>query len=195
MNKIKTIFVTVFLTVTATSFAQSESSFKLFEKSSARGGFGGFSVNYYNAERPFLMGEGAMLISNYYFGGYGYGFRLGTYQSSVDNLNYTVSTGSGGLLIGGFSNTSRVFALFAEMRIGFGGFDAATDPIYSTYKEFDTYAMTLIPGAGVVLRPFDFMQIRLQGGYSFSGAVELNGIDAPFNGGMFGVGLQFGGFN
>lgn len=173
--------------------AQSE-NFQLFSKSNARGGFGGLSINFYDAQKPYVIGEGAALIGNFYFGGYGYGLDMGTFQSTIDNQEYRVSTGTGGILVGGFSNTDEIVALFAETRVGWGGFSAVSSTENQPTTVYDTATITVFPMGGIVIRPFDFLQVRFQAGYAFSGAVELNGIDAPFNAGTFGVGFHFGGF-
>jgi len=192
--KIKnSLFILSLFLFSLSASAQSE-TFQLFSKSNARGGFGGLSVNFYNAQKPYIIGEGAALIGNFYFGGYGYGLDIGTFQSNTDNEEYRVSTGTGGILVGGFSNTDEIVALFAETRLGWGEFSAVSTFENQPNASYSVAALTVFPMGGIVIRPFDFLQVRFQAGYAFSGAVELHGINAPFNAGTFGVGLHFGGF-
>lgn len=195
MKKIKAFLSAVLLTVVATSFAQNQ-EFKLFKKSDDFGGFGGFSFNLYNADKLFLSGEGAGLFRNLYVGGYGYGAEMGTFTSPIDGIAYNLKHSSGGTMIGAFSNTDQIFALFCEVRMGFDRFKAEAELEDNTFMKFSESTYAVLPSIGAVVRPLSFMQLRVYAGYTFSGNVELNGItEAPYNASIFGIGLSFGGFS
>lgn len=195
MKKIKTILAAFLLLAGANTMAQTETeSFKLFQKENSFGGFGGFSFNAYNGSKLYMSGEGAGLFNNFYIGGYGYGTDIGSFASAVDGLSYDVRHSSGGIMLGAFSNTKEIFALYGEVKLGYDHFSAETELTDNTFKEFGTSTYAIYPSLGFAFRPTSFFQLRLYGGYTFSGDVELNGIDAPFNAPIAGIGLTFGSF-
>ncbi len=169
---------------------------KLFAKSEHIGGYGGSSMTF-NADGEFTMsGEGAWIISNFYVGGFGFGSNLGTAMSQEANAEFELRHSAGGFMIGAFSNTENVFALFAETKVAFGDLSARNEVGDNLFREYEDDVTTITPIAGVAITPWDFVQFRVYGGYQFSTEVDLIDLDSKaLESPVLGFGIYLGTFN
>lgn len=191
----KTTITTTLVLLFAIAVAQTEKP-SLFEKSNHIGGFGGLSINLSEGGNYHLSGEGAWMISNFYFGGFGYSTDLGKEYATLKENQFDLVHSTGGLLVGAFSNTSNPFSIFTEAKFGFGELMARRETAPNHFEEYTDETFTVIPIIGIAFRPSDYIQLRLYGGYQFSSNVDLAGIKKDkIEGALFGIGIFFGSFN
>lgn len=96
-------------------------------------GFGGPIVEFSAVEGTFATstgGGGAMILNNYFFGGYGMGLSTNNYKEIIGNepgtsiihdySNVPISFGHGGFWIGGFIKPSEAIHFALSTKIGWG---------------------------------------------------------------------------
>lgn len=191
----KALFVVIVLISAINCFSQDTSKFKLFKKSNEISGFGGLTLNLLNGDYFLVGGEGAGMFGNYYFGGFGFSGDIGTYIYPLSNQDYLITRSSGGLVIGGMSNTTHIFALYSDIKVSFDQY-AANSVIESVFlPPFSYRSISLIPSIGIALRPISFLQIRLGAGYNQSGIIDDGGlINVPYRSPLYNFSLTFGRF-
>jgi len=187
MKKILLNLVALFIFICG--MAQEEKS-KLFNKSDHNGGFGGVEFMLNKDSKLSVVGEGAYLYKNYYIGGFGYGASYDDVLSPEDNNLYELSAGQGGFMFGAYSNTKKLFALFAETKFGFGNVQAQRETSANNFEKYDAFLFSFIPKVGISVTPIPFFQIRLDAGYQFTNNFDLNGIqNSSVQGYLVGIGL------
>lgn len=192
MKKILLNLAALFILISG--IAQEEKS-KLFNKSDHYGGFGGVEFMLNKDSKLSVVGEGAYLYKNYYIGGFGYGASYDDALSPEDNHLYELSAGQGGFMLGAYSNTSNVFALFAETKFGFGNVQAQRETSANNFEKYDAFLFSFIPKVGISITPIQILQIRLDVGYQVTNNFDLKGIqNSAVQGYLVGIGVYFGYF-
>lgn len=191
----KTLYTICFICFCHLLYGQDEST-KLFSKSDHIGGFGGATFTIMSNGEYTIGGEGCWMFGNYYLGGFGYGSEMGSYTSSETLSNYDMHHSTGGFLLGAISNTENLFALYSEVKVGFGDLTATNQLSENTYEEYSEFITTFTPVIGVTLKPWNYLQLRAFGGYQFATQVDLLGIgNEPVESPVFGIGIYIGSFN
>ena len=187
----KTRLTIILFSLYLVSFGQEKG--KLFQESNHWGGFGGVSFTINPSGNMAIAGEGAWIFKNYYIGGQGLSSNYGFHTSPENSNNYEIKRGMGGLLLGAFSNTNNPFALYTELRIGFGEITAQRAVSSNLFEFYETNATTYTPSVGVCYSPNRYIQIRAYGGYEYTSNFNMVGINnTDINGAIFGFGLYFG---
>ena len=194
MKTLKLYILTTIIIASLSCNGQEKKS-SLFQKSTTNGGFGGISINVNNYGKLFISGEGAAIISNYYFGGYGYGANFGDFHSPNSTTVYEISQAEGGFLIGAISNSDHIFSLFSELRFGFGEVVAKSQIDTHIFELFDDNTFSITPKIGIIVSPLSYVQLRAFAGYQWFNDVDLNGINQDvLNGFRWGFSVYFGYF-
>lgn len=181
------------LFLTAVVYGQSEG--KLFQNSNHIGGYGGVNFMVNPDGKLAFSGEGAYMFKNYYIGGHGGSTSYGSFNSTVTTRNYELTRSMGGFMLGATSNSSKKIALFVEVRVGFGEMLARSQLSANTFEEYSSDAITTTPTAGICYNPNRYFQLRLYGGYEYTKAFNLVGIEnSETNGAVFGLAVYFGYF-
>ncbi len=186
------LIIATFLTLS--SLGQEKKS-KFFQWNSSFGGFGGVSFDQVNNTYNSFSGEGAFILGNAYFGGFGFGTNSGHHPSAIDNQNYDMTYSCGGLITGIFSNRNNALSAFAEFRIAWGALQARSKVEENLFKEYNQETIAFSPRIGLSYNIFTNLQTRLYGGYQFTN--EINMIDVPsdyLNGYVVGIGIYLGSF-
>lgn len=195
MKKTIILGLLVFPLVFGNSVNAQENDFKLFEKSTDFTGFGGLTVQMLNGDY-FLFGvQGAARYGNYYFGGFGFSGNLGNYIYPLSGDERSLQRNTGGLMLGGVSNTKQLFALYGDFKLNFDQYNAKPTAQNASAAELSYRTISLLPAAGIVFRPIYFIEIRVGAGYNQSGLVEDGGLEnVPYRAPMFNFDINFGGF-
>ncbi len=168
---------------------------RLFQRSDHSGGFGGITLSVHDGGSLVTGGEGAAIIGNFYIGGFGYGAGLGDHYSESGEKDFDVHSSVGGIMAGYFSNPAANISLCFETKIGFGEATARASLGNNIYEEYEASLIQLNPNIGVVIKPLDFLRIKIFGGYNYTGDVGLTDIsNNVFNGVTFGGSIHFGKF-
>jgi len=195
MKALKLYIIITIIIIASLSCNGQEKKISLFQKSTTNGGFGGISINVTSHGKLFVSGEGAAIISNYYFGGFGYGANFGDFHSSNSDIMYEINQAEGGFLIGAISNSDHIFALFSELRFGFGEVVAKSQIDTNIFEIYDDNTFSITPKIGLIVSPLSYVQLRAFAGYQWFNDVDLNGInEGDLNGFRWGFSVYFGYF-
>ncbi len=138
-----------------------------------------------------IGGGGAVIMDNFFFGGYGLGTDDANY--SFEGEDYRIKYKHGGLWLGVTSNPNSLVHVYGSTRLGWGkarlrqdGDDIFTDRIF-----------TLTPELGFEVNVTRFFQLALTGGYRVTtGINDLPGLtNDAFSNFVGGITLRFGGFD
>ena len=191
----KTILTTTLALLFCLAAAQNEKS-PLFQSSDHVGGFGGLSFQMDADGHYQIGGEGAWIIGNFYFGGFGFGKDFGSQHSPTLDRKFEVTQSTGGILLGAFSNTQKPFSLYTETRIAFGDVLARRQNSPNNYEEYSDETFQISPYVGLTYRPSNYIQVRFFAGYQFGSEIDIAGIDQNLlDGAVYGIGIFFGAFN
>ena len=194
MKALKLYLLTAAIVISLSGNGQEKKS-ALFQKSTTTGGFGGISLNVNNYGRLNVSGEGAAIISNYYFGGFGYGADFGDFNPPNSDIIYEISLAEGGFLIGAISNNEHIIALFSEFRIGFGEAVAKSQIGSNIFEIYEENTFSITPKIGITVTLLKFIQLRVFTGYQWFNDIDLNGISEDvLNGFRWGFSVYFGYF-
>lgn len=183
------------LLMTALPVKATDTENRLFERYQHHGGFGGVSLSIHEGSSLITGGEGAAIIGNFYIGGFGYGAGLGRQYSESGGKDFDIHSSVGGIMAGYFSNPGGKISLCFEAKIGFGEATARASLGNNIYEEYETSLIQLNPNIGVMIKPLEFLRIKVFGGYNYAGDADLVDInDNIFNGVIFGGSIHFGKF-
>lgn len=188
MKRIITILASLFCV--ASLHAQQET---LFGNVDIWGGFGGplFEISAINGESVVSIGGGgAVIMDNFFFGGYG----IGTDDAShtFEGEEYNIKLNHGGIWLGLTSNPNKLIHLYSSARLGWGrarlrqnGDTMFSDRVFS-----------VTPELGFEVNVTQFFQLGFTGGYRvITGINDLPGIgNSDFSNIVGGITLRFGGF-
>ena len=157
------------------------------------GAFGGplIEVGSINGEvGADLGGGGALIINNFFLGGYGLGTDYP--QITIDNQDYDLRLQHGGLWLGYTSDPSKLVHFYSSTRLGWGktkirgeGPAAVSDRIF-----------VLTPEIGFEVNLTSYLRMAVTGGYRVvTGVSRLPGFDnGDFSSPVGAITFRFGGF-
>ncbi|MFT6335444.1 MAG: hypothetical protein ACI86M_000915 [Saprospiraceae bacterium] len=190
----KLLLLAIFSTISLFTFAQQET---IFNKANNISGWGGpmLEISSINGETVVdVGGGGALIIDNFFFGGYG----LGTDAPNVtfDMETYDVDFSHGGLWLGYTAMPNKVVHIYSSLRFGWGDVtlrDGDGD------KEFSDNMTVISPEVGVELNITSWFRLDLTGGYRFVNGVDalplMSGLnDDSFTSPFAAITFRFGGF-
>lgn len=195
----KNVLVFSILLMTATLFAQKDET--IFSDVSRTGAWGGPIFEYSNLDEDVQTtggGGGALVLNDFYLGGYGMGkvefSKIFQSDDRKDNLNFK----HGGFWVGYTPLQGKVIHPYASVRLGWGkarfdSYDLKDNEKLTSLKD-NIFVTT--PEVGLEVNVFSFFRIAATASYRW-----VNGIDDLPNYNdddlsSFGVGLtlRFGGF-
>jgi len=164
----------------------------LFNKARIIGAFGAPIVQYsFHGDdvTTSVGGGGALIIDNFFIGGYG----IGTVNEDIFDDIDRIELAHGGFWLGATYPSNKLVHLYSSVRVGWGGVDIELD---NDPDSFDG-VFVVEPEAGLELNVFKFFRIAATVGYRYvDGINESNsGLDKnAFNGFIGGLTFRFGGF-
>ncbi len=167
----------------------------LFSKAHVIGAFGGPIVqyNYINDDVDLSVGGGgAVIIDNFFIGGYGMGSTDQSIFRDPDNIE--IDLGHGGFWLGGTYKQHKLLHLYSSVRLGWGAIG-----ISFVDSDFDyTDAVFVVePELGLELNVFSWFKVAATGGYRWVDGIDkgISGIrQDEFDGYSFNLTFRFGGF-
>jgi hypothetical protein len=190
----KLLLLTIFSTVSLFAFSQQET---IFNRANNISGWGGpmLEISTINGETVVdVGGGGALIIDNFFFGGYG----LGTDAPNLTfgEENYDIDFSHGGLWLGYTAIPNKVVHIYSSLRFGWGDVNLRDD---EGDKKFSDNMMVIAPEIGIELNVTSWFRLDLTGGYRFvsgvDGLPELSGLtDDSFTSPFAAVTFRFGGF-
>lgn len=189
-----TIKTIVFCLIAFSSFGQNKQE-TLFGNVNHIGGFGGpiIEVSSINGETVAdVGGGGALILDNFFFGGYGLGTDAPSVQIGLET--YDVDFGHGGLWFGFVAPTHKVIHAYSSFKLGWG--EAGLKEKDGDELESDN-VLVLTPEIGVELNITRWFRLGFTGGYRFvDGANNLPaGLnDDTFSSAFGALTFRFGGF-
>lgn len=191
-----TIQLIAFCLFAFTSYSQ-ETQETLFGNVNHIGGFGGpmIEISKINGEVVAdVGGGGALILDNFFFGGYGLGTDAPSINSGTEELD--IKFGHGGLWFGYVAKPNKVAHLYSSFKLGWGeagiqdkdGDEVVSDNI-----------LVMTPELGVELNITGWFRLGITGGYRFvSGAntlpSEYNLNNESFSSPFGALTFRFGGF-
>ncbi len=172
-------------------FAQHET---LFDDFDIRGAFGGPIV-----EIGTLAGEtgadvgggGALLINDFFLGGYGMGTSYPDIR--LNSRDYNVRFKHGGFWLGYTVKENKLLHLYSSVKVGWGRAQLRRDG----ETEYTDRHFALTPELGLEVNIFDWFKLGLTGGYRYvNGINALPGLDnSDFSSPVGILTFRFGGFD
>ena len=165
----------------------------LFDRANVVGAFGGPFIEYSfgnDVISTSVGGGGALIINDFFIGGYG----IGSIDRNVFSSNLgRIELAHGGLWFGYTYPSHKLVHLFSSVRVGWGGLGIDLN------DDFDSVdgVFVLTPEAGVELNVFGFFRIAATAGYRFVSDVNplRSGVEKDAFNGMVGmITFRFGGF-
>lgn len=171
-------------------FAQQET---LFDDFDIRGGFGGplVEIGSINGEvGADVGGGGALLINNFFLGGYGMGTSYPDYR--VNNRDYNIQFKHGGFWLGYAFKEYKIVHFYSSVKIGWGKARLRRDG----ETDYSDSHFALTPELGLEINLFDWCKMGLTGGYRLvNGINSLPGLkNEDFNSPVGIITFRFGGF-
>ncbi|MEK7257098.1 MAG: hypothetical protein AAB316_20250 [Bacteroidota bacterium] len=196
----KSRLVFFLLLASASLFAQDDQT--LFSDVNRIGGWGGPIFEYSNFDDDVEVttgGGGALVLDDFYLGGYGLGKYSFSKTNTGDNLKESVRFGHGGFWLGYTPLQRKVIHPYASVRFGWGAakYKAANlDDPDDIKDEIKDNIFVLNPEFGLELNVFSFFRIAATGSYRLVNGIDdlPNFSDDDFS--SFGgtLTLRFGGF-
>ncbi len=195
----KNTIVICFLLATATLFAQKDET--IFSDVNRIGAWGAPIFEYTNLDTDVETtggGGGALVLNDFYLGGYGMGKTEFSKILSVDNRRDNLNFKHGGFWIGYTPLQSKVVHPYASVRLGWGKarFNSTDLTSNERLNELKDNIFVTTPEIGLELNVFSFFRIAATASYRW-----VNGIDdlptytdkdlSSFGGTLT---LRFGGF-
>ncbi len=195
----KNTIVICFLLATATLFAQKDET--IFSDVNRIGAWGAPIFEYTNLDTDVETtggGGGALVLNDFYLGGYGMGKTEFSKILSVDNRRDNLNFKHGGFWIGYTPLQSKVVHPYASVRLGWGKarFNSTDLTSNERLNELKDNIFVTTPEIGLELNVFSFFRVAATASYRW-----VNGIDdlptytdkdlSSFGGTLT---LRFGGF-
>ncbi len=190
----KLLLATLFCAFSLFSFGQQETLFNSVHNIS---GFGGPMVEISNINGETVIdvgGGGALILDNFFFGGYGLGTDAP--NLSFGGETYDIDFNHGGFWLGYSAIPNKVVHIYSSLRLGWGDTtlrDGDGD------KRFSDNMYVVSPEVGVELNVTSWFRLDLTAGYRFVNGVddlpEISGLnDDSFTSPFAGITFRFGGF-
>lgn len=189
-----TIQLIAFCLLAFTSFSQDKEE-TLFSDINHIGGFGGpmIEVSSINGETVAdVGGGGALILDNFFFGGYGLGTDAPNIQIGLETLD--IDFGHGGLWFGFVAPPNKLVHLYSSFKLGWGEANLKDN---DGDKLFSDNVLVLTPELGVELNITRWFKLGFSGGYRFVDGVSNlpAGLDNDSFSSPFGsLTFRFGGF-
>lgn len=170
-------------------FAQKEQV--LFDRVRVRGGFGApiaelTSVN--NQAGVFAGGGGAVILNDFFIGGFGQGGDFAEHTSANGRL-YPVNFSYGGLWLGYVHPTLKVVHFFGSLKIGGGAADINLDRDNTAHPLFSETVFVIQPEAGVEVNLFRWFRLALTGNYRVVSGIQPKNLDGLTSGDFSSAGM------
>lgn len=187
----KNVLLALFLLGSIQLLAQQET---LFDDFDIIGAFGGpiLEIGSINGEvGADVGGGGALIINNFFLGGYGMGTDYPELQ--LNGIDYNLRYGHGGFWLGYTQREFKAVHLYSSVKIGWGKAQLRSDGDGS----FTDQHFTLIPELGIELNLTDWFKLGFTGGYRWvNGINTLPGLDnQDFSSPVGNITFRFGGFS
>ena len=165
----------------------------LFGNIDVWGGFGApiFEISTIADESIVSVGGGgAVIMDNFFFGGYGLGTDDANYR--FEEEDYRIKYKNGGLWLGLTSNPYKLIHFYGSTRLGWGKAQLKQDGDIV----FSDRIFTVTPELGFEVNVTQFFQLAITAGYRVTtGINDLPGLsNTDFSNIMGGITLRFGGF-
>jgi len=189
-----TIQIIAFCLIAITSFSQNKEE-TLFGSIDHIGGFGGpmIEVSSINGETVAdVGGGGALILDNFFFGGYGLGTDAPNIQIGLEQFD--IDFGHGGLWFGFVAPPYKVAHVYSSFKLGWGEANLKDN---DGDKLFSDNVLVLTPEVGVELNITHWFKLAFSGGYRFvDGVNTLPGdlTDDSFSSPFGALTFRFGGF-
>ena len=189
-----TIQLIAFCLLAVTSFSQDKEE-TLFSDINHIGGFGGpmIEISSINGETVAdVGGGGALILDNFFFGGYGLGTDAPNIQIGLETLD--IDFGHGGLWFGYVTPQNKLIHLYSSFKLGWGEANLKDG---DGDKLFSDNVLVLTPELGIELNITHWFKLGFTGGYRFVDGV--NNLPAGLNNDSFSspfgaLTFRFGGF-
>jgi len=191
----KLLLIAFLSTACVLGYGQNET---LFGKVNHVSGFGGPMIEISQIAGQTVAdvgGGGALILDNFFFGGYGLGTSAP--NITISQEVFDVEFNHGGLWFGYTTNPNKLAHLYSSFRLGWGEtnlLDGEGD------KRFSDNVLVLAPELGVELNLTSWFKIALSGGYRYVDGVdslpETSALDNDSFRSAFGtITFRFGGFS
>jgi hypothetical protein len=189
-----TIQLIAFSLIAISSFGQNKQE-TIFSSINHIGGFGGplIEVSSINGETVAdVGGGGALILDNFFFGGYGLGTDAPNIQIGLETFD--IEFGHGGLWFGFVTPTHKLAHVYSSFKLGWGEtnlLDKDGDKIYSDN------VLVMTPEVGVELNITGWFRLAFTGGYRFvdgSNNLPAGLNDDSFSSPFGALTFRFGGF-
>ena len=167
----------------------------LFNRAHVIGAFGGPIVEYNHITDEVELsvgGGGALIIDNFFIGGYGMGTADESFLNNQDRIK--IDLGHGGFWLGATFQQHKLLHLYSSVKLGWGA-------VGITFEDDDLdYAdavFVVAPEVGIELNIFTWFKVAATGGYRWVDGIDegLGGISKDqFDGYSLNLTFRFGGF-
>ena len=187
--------ILVLITLCCASLAlEAQRTETLFGRARSVGAFGGPIVEYhYTGSEVDVMagGGGALIINNFWIGGYGVGSAPAS-VFDIPDIN-SLELAHGGLWLGGTYQPHKLLHFYASAKLGWGAVGIEFDDEDFNYLD-DIYVIQ--PEAGLELNVFRWFRVAGTASYRLVDGISANsGLDTDeFNGVGFNLTFRFGFF-
>lgn len=180
------------LSLSVASYGQTQT---LFSGNQSYGGFGGplLEISKVNGQTVAdVGGGGALIINDFFVGGYGLGTEDATVFDLEEEEDYDIDFGHGGFWFGYALNQHKLVHLYTSFRIGWGGVEL----LQNDDKKYSDNVFVMAPELGVEINVTDWFKLGLSGGYRYvDGINSLPVLSNEDFTGMYGaITFRFGGF-
>lgn len=185
----------IFSIASTGAFSQTET---LFSNIRHVGGFGGpmIEISQINGETiADVGGGGALILNNFFFGGYGMGTNAP--NISIDQDVFDINFRHGGLWFGYTYKPQKLVHLYSSFRLGWGQanlIDGAGE------KQYADNILALSPEVGIEINLTSWIRVGLTGGYRFVDGINSleeasqDLTDDSFSSPFGNITFRFGGF-
>lgn len=185
------------LLYSASLFSQEEEV--IFDKARVQGGFGGptIELTWMNGQSGVMAGGGGgVILNNFFFGGFGQGSSYA--EHVINNREYPINFGFGGLWLGYVVPSPKAIHFFSSVKIAGGGVSITEGREDHGNTLYDEAVFVLQPEAGVEVNLFKWFRIALTGNYRIVSGIQAENLaglsNSDFNSGGMTLTLRFGKF-
>ena len=187
----KIIFTWALISLSIALMAQQET---LFGKVDVIGGFGGPFIEFGTINNQFgadVGGGGAVLLDEFFIGGYGQGTDFA--DANFDGRNWNIQYSHGGLWFGYVKEQYRMVHLFSSLKVGWGRVRLNTPDV----PELKDRIFVLTPEVGAEVNLTDFLWVSFTAGYRLvNGVSQVGNLDNnDFNSVVGILTFRFGGYD
>jgi hypothetical protein len=171
----------------------------VFDKVTVHGGFGGplVEMTWMNGQSGVMAGGGGgVILNSFFFGGFGQGGSFA--EQVINNREYPINFGFGGLWVGYVVPSPKAIHFFSSVKIAGGGVSITEGRDDHGNTLYDDAVFVLQPEAGVEVNLFKWFRIALTGNYRIVSGIQSDNFsglsNSDFNAGGMTLTLRFGKF-